>query len=413
MGENQTIEELIKGCTLYFEEHCYTKTRIERYKAMWKSGICRHMKDKGICYYNRSVGEGFTSSAISTEVTPGERDMIRSVNVLTEWQETGKVSKRTVHSKVLKLTGSIGQAIENLLHYLKGLRRSQTTINEHLIYLYRFNQYLENEGIHLLEDICERHVLSFVSTLTNNRINVVSSLRMFFRHLYVERVLRVDLSYVLANYKWVKREKLPSYYTGEEVKQIESTVSCSSKVGKRDYAVLLLASRLGLRASDIAGLSFSHLDWEKSRIVFKQCKTGKEIELPLLAEIGVAIINYLKHGRPQSDSAHVFLSARAPYRPMTGQAVSSAVRYIIDASGISTKQRKRGPHSMRHSLASRLLEHSVSLPVISETLGHKTTQTTMTYLRIDTTALRRCALDVPMVDAAFYLQEGGAFYGNL
>jgi integrase len=413
MEENQTIEALVKGCTLYFEEQCYTTSRIERYKSMWKSGICRYMNVNGIRYYNRSVGEGFIRRAISTKVTPGERDMIRSVNVLNEWQETGKVSKRTVHIKVWKLSGSIGEAIENFLHHLKGLRRSQTTINNHLLYLYRFNQYLENEGVNLLEDICERHVLSFVSTITNDRINVVCSLRVFFRNLYLERVLKVDLSYVLSNYKWRKREKLPSYYMEDEVKQIESAVSCSSSVGKRNYAVLLLATRLGLRASDIAGLSFSHLDWEKSRIVLKQYKTGKEIELPLLAEIGGAIINYLKFGRPQSDSAHVFLSARAPYRPMSSYAVSSAVRYIIDTSGIIIGQRKHGPHAMRHSLASRLLEHSVSLPVISETLGHKTTETTMTYLRIDTTALRNCALEVPMVNEAFYNQEGGVFYGNV
>ncbi len=218
------------------------------------------------------------------------------------------------------------------------------------------------------------------------------------------------MSYVLANYKWIKREKLPSVYTALEVKQIESSVIRSNAVGKRDYAVLLLATRLGLRASDIACLSFASLDWENSRITLTQYKTGKEIELPLLAEIGEAIINYLKFGRTHSDSPHVFLSARAPYRPMTRESVSNAVGQIIDASGIATGQRRHGPHSMRHSLASRLLEHSVSLPVISESLGHKKTESTMTYLRIDMKSLRQCALDVPNVALSFYRQKGGVFY---
>jgi len=111
-----------------------------------------------------------------------------------------------------------------------------------------------------------------------------------------------------------------------EVKQIESSVIRSSAVGKRNYALVLLATRLGLRSSDIACLSFASLDWGNSRITLTQYKTGKEIELPLLAEIGEAIINYLKFGRTQSDSSYVFLSARAPYRPMTGVSVSSAVR---------------------------------------------------------------------------------------
>jgi integrase len=121
-------------------------------------------------------------------------------------------------------------------------------------------------------------------------------------------------------------------------------------------------------------LSFANLDWENSRIIFKQYKTGQETELPMLADIGEAIINYLKFGRVRSDSTRLFLSARAPYRPMTGAAVSSAVRQIIDASGISIGKRRHGPHAMRHSLAGRLLEHSVSLPVISESLGHKKTE---------------------------------------
>jgi site-specific recombinase XerD len=410
MRQDQTINELIEDCILYFEQNCYTKLRIERYKSMWSNGICRYLEAGGSTKYNRSVGEEFIHASISENVTPAERDLIRSVSVLTEMQETGKISKRTVHPIIRELSGPIGEAIERLLLRLKELRRNQTTINDHLLYLHRFEQHLENHEVIFLEDICKKHILGFVSTQTNNNINVVSSLRVFFRYLYEERLLKTDLSYVLANYKWIKREKLPSVYTALEVKQIESSVIRSNAVGKRDYAVLLLATRLGLRASDIACLSFASLDWENSRITLTQYKTGKEIELPLLAEIGEAIINYLKFGRTHSDSPHVFLSARAPYRPMTRESVSNAVGQIIDASGIATGQRRHGPHSMRHSLASRLLEHSVSLPVISESLGHKKTESTMTYLRIDIKSLRQCALDVPNVALSFYRQKGGVFY---
>lgn len=410
MRQNQTITALIEDCTAYFEQNCYTKQRIERYKSMWRNGICRYMSEKGIKDYNCPIGEKFIRDNISSKVTPGERDLIRSVTVLNEMQATGKVSKKTVHPITRKLTGEIGEAVERFLLRLKELRRNPTTIKDHLLYLHRFIQYLNNIDIKLLGDIKELDVLSFVSTPTNNKINVVSSLRMFLRYTYEERLLKTDISCVLANYKWVKREKLPSFYTAEEVIKIESTVSLSSEVGKRNYAVLLLATRLGLRASDIANLSFSNFDWDKSRITLQQYKTGKEIELPLLTEIGEAIINYLKFGHPRLSYPNVFLSARAPYRPMTGCAVSSAVRQIIDASGVSIGQRRHGPHSMRHSLASRLLEHEVSLPVISESLGHEKTETTMAYLRIDIKALQKCALDVPALDQLFYSQKGGAFY---
>lgn len=410
MKQDQTITTLIEDCIYYFKQNCYTKHRVERYKSMWRNGICRYMKVSGIKNYNSSIGENFIKATISSKVTPAERDIIRSVSVLNEMQETAKVSKRMCHPILREPIGLIGEAIKNLLSRLKELRRNQTTIYEHLLYLHRFNQYLENNAVHRLEGINQGHIFSFVSTQTNNNINVVSSLRVFFNFVYEERLLKKDWSYVLGNYKWIKREKLPSVYTPEEVKQIESSFSRSSRVGKRNYAVLLLSTRLGLRASDIAHLSFGNLDWQKSRIVLAQYKTGKEIELPLLADIGGAVIDYLKFGRPNSTSPKVFLSARAPYRPMTGEAVSNAVRQIIDASGLCIGKRKRGPHAMRHSLASRLLENNVSLPVISESLGHQKTETTMTYLRVDIKALRKCALDVPTVDPSFYSQRGGVFY---
>ena len=410
MEQDRTIRALIEDCTAYFERNRYTKDRVERYRSMWRNGICRYMKDNGIEHYDRTVGERFIGDNISPNVTPAERDIIRSVNVLSEIQETGKVPKRAARPANRDLKGPIGEAVKGLLSRLRELRRNRTTIDGHSLYLHRFNRYLENNGVDLLEDIGQGHIFSFISTQTNNNINVVSSLRVFFRFVHEERLLRKDWSYVLGNYKWIRREKLPSVYTPEEVRQIESSISRSSRVGKRNYAVLLLSTRLGLRASDIAHLSFGNLDWEKSRIALVQYKTGKEIELPLLADIGEAVIDYLKFGRPNSGSPRVFLSARAPYGPMTGAAVSHAVGQIIDTSGVSIGERRHGPHSMRHSLAGRLLENNVSLPVISESMGHQKTETTMTYLRIDINALRKCALDVPVVDPLFYSQRGGVFY---
>ena len=410
MEKKEAISVLIEKCTSYFEQNRYTKGRVERYKSMWRNGICLYMHDKGIKNFNPTIGRRFIKETISSKVTPAERDIVRSISVLIEMLETGKVSKRMCHPVQREPVGIIGEAIKDFLSWLKEMRRSQTTIKDHLLYLYRFNQYLENNKVKRFEEINQRHILSFVSTKTNNKINVVSSLRMFFRFVYDRGLAEKEWASVLKNYKWIKHEKLPSIYTAEEVKLIESSVSRTSVVGKRDYAALLLATRLGLRASDIAHLAFANLDWVRSRIILRQFKTGKEIELPLLAEVGEAIIDYLKFGRQNSIDKEVFLSARAPYRPMTGDAVSSAIRRIIETSDVCIGKRKLGPHAMRHSLAGRLLENKVSLPVISESLGHQKTETTMTYLRIDIKALRKFALEVPAVDPSFYSQRGGIFH---
>ncbi|MDP3915425.1 MAG: tyrosine-type recombinase/integrase [Bacteroidota bacterium] len=191
------------------------------------------------------------------------------------------------------------------------------------------------------------------------------------------------MEYVIGRNNFPKREKLPSVYDADEIKRIEDAVGQSSAVGKRDYAMLLLATRLGLRSSDIAGLKFENLDWNRNIICLTQSKTKKVIELPLLTDVGEAVINYLKYG---------------------------AVSRTIIASGVDITGRKFDSHAMRHKLASQLLRNGTSLPVISETLGHSDTQATMNYLRIDINNLMRCSLDVPLVSASFYQQKGGLFY---
>jgi integrase len=174
--------------------------------------------------------------------------------------------------------------------------------------------------------------------------------------------------------------------------------------------MLLLASRLGLRASDIANLQFSNIDWDKNEIKLTQYKTGHPITLPLLNHVGNAIIDYLKYGRFKSESQNIFISSRAPYIPANKSIVCSAIREVISKSRVKTDGRHHGPHSLRHSLASCLLKNETPIHVISEALGHTKTDTTLTYLRIDLTSLLKCAITVPPVLDEFYTQKGGVFY---
>lgn len=368
------------------------------------------MAKQSILDYDASVGEEFIGSMAGGIITPYERDIIRSIHVLSEFQEKGSICKR--HCKPLKreLSGPVGLVMERFLLHLESLRRSKITISDHRLYLYRLLTYLESKQVQSIEDAKEVHIITFLSTATNNKIGVISSIRLFFRYLYEEHLLKSDLSVSLHHFKWIRKEKLPSVYSKKEVFQIEASIKRSDATGKRDYAMILLATRLGLRASDIAHLSFSNMDWEHSTITLSQFKTGKEINLPLLRVAGEALIDYLKYGRKHSQSEKIFLYTRAPFSPMRNSAVSSAIGRVIEASGVDTTGRKHGPHAMRHSLACRFLENKEPMPVISEALGHQSTDTTMSYLRIDITSLRQCALDVPPVSNHFYEQKGGAFY---
>ena len=191
---------------------------------------------------------------------------------------------------------------------------------------------------------------------------------------------------------------------------MDTSIEKSSPMGKRNYAIFLLASRLGLRASDIRLLQFNNLDWDQNLIILMQCKTQKKIELPLLNIIGEAIIDYVRNVRPKSDSKTIFLTVHAPYTPISVPGLSSIVSRIIFKAGIDTKTRHHGSHCLRHSLATRLLYQGTTLPVISDVLGHSSSQTTMIYLNVDVNSLLCCSLDVTPVTENFYMQKGGWFY---
>lgn len=362
--------------------------------------------------YSKNVGEFFIQTChCDGVVRPQEREKIRSIQVLDDMLATGKIRKRCFTYVQHPLYGDIGQQMELLITHLKNLRRSRTTISDYYLYLNGFLNYLTDKGVKEPNDITEYYILKFLgSSVVTSKINIVSALRVLFRFWHEEHILSTDFASTLNSYKWVKKEKTPSFYTASEVQRIESSVVRSSGIGKRNYAMLLLATRLGLRASDIAGLQFSDLDWDKSLIRLEMQKTGKIIELPLLADVGNAIIDYLQLGRPLSLLQNIFLSGCAPYIAATNHCVCAAIRDIIDKSGISTEGKHHGSHSMRHSLASAMLQNGTTLPVISEVLGHQSTQTTMTYLKIDISSLLQCALPVNPIPENFYKQKGGVFY---
>jgi len=369
------------------------------------------MKEKDRTYYTPSLGQQYIADCIpSDNLSHEDREKIRSIQVLDDCMILGYIRKRSVIPVNHPLYGEIGLEMQKLINHLHSLRRSSVTIKDYQLYLNSFLVYLNRSGIYTLKGITERHMLDFVSTTENNKINVVSSLRVLSRYWFENHLIETDFDLVLKSYKWVKHEKVPSFFTVDEVRAIEISIDRSSSVGKRNYAMLLLASRLGLRASDIAHLKFSNIDWEKNEIRFVQNKTGNPISLPLLNDVGSAIIDYLKYGRFKSESQQIFISSRAPYIPANKSIVCSAIREVITKSKVETDSRHHGPHSLRHSLASCLLKNDVPIPVISETLGHVRTNTTMTYLRIDLISLMKCALPVPLIPDDFYTQKGGAFY---
>ena len=241
-------------------------------------------------------------------------------------------------------------------------------------------------------------VLEFLKSLSSFGKPTISSImrtvRYYLKYCHDNGIMQEELFSKLPNPHYNRQSRLPSTYTEDEVRKTLDTIDMGNPCGIRDYAIILLIARLGLRSSDVANLRFSNIDWESDRIRLTQVKTGNPLELPLLSDVGEAIINYLKNARPKTESDHVFIRVQPPYTEFRSGAVGALVHEHLLRAGIHLEGRKSGSHALRHSLASRLLEHEIPLPVISEILGHVNTQTTMAYLRIDINELKKCALEV-------------------
>lgn len=405
------INDLIKDCVDYLKQESYSSDRIRTYCSLWRNGLLFYMKNNHLSVYSTDVGKHYIASLLNnTSHTTQTREKIRSVYVLDDFITLGYVRKRRTIPISHPLEGEIGEQMQKHIQHLYYLRRSPITINRNKVYLYRFLIFLRHNGVENIDNITDKHIWGFLTSSGTNNHHVVSTLRVMFNFWSEQKITKKNLADYLVFYKASKREKIPSYYSLEEINLIENTVDRTNQLGKRDYAILLLASRLGLRAADIANLRFANLDWENNQIIIEQQKTGNQLTLPLLIDVGNAIIDYLKHSRRKSTSQYIFLKDKPPYPPINSTTVSSAISQIIIKSKVSIDSRRHGSHSMRHSLASNLLVSETPIPTITAILGHTTSESTKYYLKVDIKSLTKCALPVPSISEGFYNQKNGLFY---
>jgi integrase len=221
-------------------------------------------------------------------------------------------------------------------------------------------------------------------------------LRSFLRHLHGNGWVS-DLASAVISPRVYKLEGVPSALRPEE---IDKVLRCTRKdrcpVGLRDYAMLLLLSTYGLRAIEVVSLRLEDIDWGHDRLQIRHSKTGVHSELPLLKAPGEAILEYLRRGRPQTHCPEVFVRAKAPFRAFRSGTLYAALQERLRAADV-TPQGKSGAHAFRHARAVSLLQRDTPLKIIGDVLGHRSVQSTMTYLKLNAEALRGVALEIPGV----------------
>jgi site-specific recombinase XerD len=275
--------------------------------------------------------------------------------------------------------------------YRMGLRAA-ATIRIHLILIRHFLYWLENNAKETLEQISLDDVGEFLTFYgeqkPRNIGEMLGALRKFCAFIKRQNIIGVDFSPALIA-RPAKRSKLMPVFTQTEAEEILSAVDTTTSLGKRNYAILIIAKELGIRSCDIASLKLDDIRWENNEIRFRQAKTGAELVLPLEPVVGNAVADFILNGRPKTNTPYIFVRLRAPYIKMT--AMSDIIRKYAPHGKF---QKLSGFHSFRRGIASQMLNVGIAADTVKDILGHTKINSLKPYARISDVRLKSCAMSL-------------------
>jgi integrase/recombinase XerD len=274
----------------------------------------------------------------------------------------------------------------------RGLR--PTTVDGYSVQLARFEEYIAARR--LTPSRLSPAVLD--GFLAERRVHVCArslgstcaALRAFLRYLFREETIRHDLSAVVDGPRTYRLSQIPRAISVADVERTLSTVERRSMVGRRDYAMLMLLVVYGLRAREVAALTLDDFDWRSGVLHVRWRKAGHAGAYPLTPEVGEAVLDYLRRGRPETTDRRVFFRISAPRAPITHAVVSRRAKFYLCKAGIEVS--RPGSHTLRHSCAQRLVDAEFSLKMIGDFLGHRHASSTRIYSKVAIEALREVAV---------------------
>jgi len=402
---NLPLQDLIGRLEKELYRLHYNENSIKYYRGMWRR-IAIFFANEGVDHFEEDIGMRFLEKEYnffelekSGKLTQSIINVFRVIRMLGDFQQYGSILRRYYKQKELLQNSEFKDILQQYASHCQQKEYSKVTNDHYRKINEQFLSFLESREIRYVADLSTKHLTDYISTLMGYSYKTVElnlcALRSFLRFIHTNSLHSQDLSVTVPSVKARKQNRIPSVWTTEHVTRLLEIIDRGNPAGKRDYAMLLLVTRLGLRSMDIKHLKLDNLKWQDNRLAFRQSKTSKEISLPLLPDIGWAIIDYLKNGRPKVQSPFVFLRHLAPLEPFSDEdhLYQVVAKYMRLAKIPISPLKKKGMHSLRHTLASRLLENKTPLSVISDILGHISSDSTAVYLKVDVNMLRECALN--------------------
>ena len=401
--KKQSLVELLHDLEQELLRLGYTKGSMQFYRRQWKT-LIQFAKQRSEKYYSESLGLDFVKKHYQIIEKDFNRGLLRSevqklriVRMIGDFQLHRTVLRRYYKHKEI-LTKPYYIAISNRFKsYCETKNYSKVTVDHYVKQSARFMDYLVSQGVKNCKVITLPIIHAYIKTLAGYTYKTVEqnicSMRTFFRFLLESDEVKTDFAAKTPMVQARKQTRIPSVWTKDELKKLLSAIDVGSPKGKRDYAIILLACCLGMRCTDIINLKMDNFHWADKKLIFIQSKTRTPLILPLTSEVGWAVIDYLKYGRPKIESPYLFIKHMAPFGPFSeGDHLCQLIKRHMVLGHIPTLKKRRGMHSLRHTMASMLLEKDTPLPVISDILGHIDTDSTAIYLKVDIKKLKECSL---------------------
>ena len=326
----------------------------------------------------------------------------RPLLILMEYYNTGSYLKSHFQNQELSVPDNFNELFSEIkINYIDKLnistdskiRKSGTILN--------FFTYLNDNSFVIIDNITIEDVTEYINYISDKYASetlrtIKGILREIINWLYSQDKIGFTGNQVLPIIRRSNSEKILTTYSKDEISKILNSIDINSRNGKCKYAIISLLTYYGLRAGDILNLKFENIDFENNNISIVQQKTKIKLCLPLIDNVKIALLDYIKNERHDSiDKDYIFITMKAPYTKINNTA---SIYYILtntmDKAGIDYSNKKHGPHSLRHSLATNMINENIPLEDVSSILGHKNTSTTNIYITKDTTHLRELTLEV-------------------
>lgn len=397
-----TVPELIEAIVPYIQK--------EQYSDSYISGLTRcfnqfeqYCAEHEITHLTAEVAQQFLQEWYGLQPGTVDRKLsqnIRAMDMLSDFQHCGAIMTRRSLEKVFP--APFAAAVDAYFAHMKNAYAQPNTIASHRKTVFRFTDFINNRGVESYDRLSLDDINAFIKIILCNYAKSSAQcyfgvLRAFLRYLHDSGITEDDFSQKVVSVPGVRQAAhLPSTLTVEQIESVLNCVDRESPMGKRDYALLLVASRLGLRASDVRNLKVEDISWETHEIRITQVKTKEPLVLPLPTDVGWAIIDYLKNARPISDAQEIFLRVVPPYISLKNPD-NVLIRYMREANIPYTRLTHHGLHILRHSLATHMLDQDIDITTIQGVLGHLNIETTKKYTGINVRQLKECALEVDLI----------------